>query len=275
MLLTAMFGYNAVKYLNYIAVPLLVIVFVYALIRVFTTGGGSAIVAYKPVTSMGILAGVNMVVATFAVGGVISADYSRYAHKRADVVKSTVLGVLPAGLVVLLVGAVCSIAAGNYDISQVLTKLGVPAVGLIALILATWTTNVANAYSGGLAVSNIFGLDESKFKIATGIAGLLGAVLGAFGIMGKFTIFLNIMTSFIPPVAGVCIAAYWIVGRGKHENFSVKAGWNIAGLLAFVISAAVAYITSSVFPFFIAPINGIVLAIVLYVVFSKVIPNKK
>jgi cytosine permease len=270
MLLTAMFGYNSVKYLNYVAVPLLIIVFIYAIIRVLIQGNGMGeVLAYPHGTPMTFVAGVNMVVATFAVGGVISADYSRYAKNRGDVIKSTVLGVLPSGMVVLLVGGACAIAAGQYDITQVLQALGVPAIGLVALILATWTTNVANAYSGGLGVSNIFGLDESKFKITTGIAGLLGTILGAFGIMAQFSTFLNIMTSFIPPVAGVVIASYWIIGKGKKESFAVKENWNIAGIIAYIVGAVIAYITSSVAPFFIAPINGIVISIVLYVVLAK------
>ena len=54
-------------------------------------------------------------------------------------------------------------------------------VGLIALVLATWTTNVTNAYSGGLALSNLLGFDESRFKITTGVAGGIGT-LGAIGL---------------------------------------------------------------------------------------------
>ena len=51
----------------------------------------------------------------------------------------------------LLTGALMSIVTGQYDISAILASLGVPFVGLVALVLATWTTNVTNAYSGGLA----------------------------------------------------------------------------------------------------------------------------
>ena len=146
---------------------------------------------------MTLVAGINLVVATFALGGVISGDYSRFAKNRADVVKSSVLGVLPAGLVMLVIGAVLSIVTGEYDISKVLSAVGVPAFGLIALVLATWTTNVTNAYSGGLAVSNLVGLDETRFKITTGIAGLFGTVLAAVGFISKFEAFLGILTAFI------------------------------------------------------------------------------
>lgn len=216
-----------------------------------------------------------MVVATFALGGVISGDFSRYAKNRSDVIKSTVLGVLPAGLIVLLIGASCSIVTGESDISNILIALNLPAFGLIALILATWTTNVTNAYSGGIAVANLLGLDESKFKITTLTTGLIGTVLGAIGIMDRFQAFLSILTSFIPPVAGVIIAAYWIIGKGKRESFKSYQGVRMIGMAAFIAGAAVAYITDNFVSFFIAPVNGIVVSMVLYVVLNKVVPEKE
>jgi cytosine permease len=275
MLLTAMFGYNAVKYLNYIAVPALILVLIYALYAALIRDNGiPAVLAYRPAQPMTLVAGINMAVATFAVGGVISGDFSRYAKNRKDVIKSNIIGVLPSGMLVLLIGAACSIAAGEYDITKILTGLGLPAFGLIALILATWTTNVTNAYSGGIAVSKVLGFGEDKFKITTGIAGVIGTVLGAVGIIDRFTTFLSIITSFIPPVAGVVIAAYWIVGKGKKENFTISPGINWAGMIAFVLGSAGAFITANVVPFFAAPVNGIVIAIVAYVLLIRVIPVK-
>ena len=172
MLATACAGFKGLKWLNYVAVPLLVIVCLYGLIAgIVKNDGGAAIAAYAPEMSAGLVFGISMVVASFALGGVISADYCRFAKSRSDVVKSSIIGVIPAGLFMLITGALMSIVTGQYDISAILTSLGVPILGLIALVFATWTTNVTNAYSGGLALSNLLGFDESKFKLTTGIAG--------------------------------------------------------------------------------------------------------
>jgi cytosine permease len=110
------------------------------------------------------------------------------------------------------------------DITQVMVSLGLPAIGLITLILSAWTTNIMNAYSGGLAVSGLFGLGEKQLRLATVIAGAAGTVLGALGILNYITTFLGILTAFVPPLAGVMIADYWIVGRGKSENFKPGGG---------------------------------------------------
>ena len=290
MLATACAGFKGLKWLNYIAVPLLVIVCLYGLIAgIVRNDGGAAISAYAPETSAGLVYGISMVVASFALGGVISADYCRFAKSRADVVKSSIVGVMPAGLFMLLTGALMSIVTGQYDISAILVSLGVPILGLIALVLATWTTNVTNAYSGGLALSNLLGFDESKFKVTTGISGAIGTLLAAFGLLNAFQGFLSLMSALIPPLAGVIIAAYWITGRGKKENFSFKKGVSGAGLVSFLIGALVACITGGTFasfpalvaavpflntPFFVGPVNGIVVSLVLYVVFAGVSPKK-
>lgn len=113
MLLTACVGFKGLKWLNYIAVPLLVIVCLYGLIAgIVTNDGGSAITNYAPENSSGMVFGISMVVASFALGGVISADYCRFAKSRSDVVKSSVVGVIPAGLFMLLTGALMSIVTG-------------------------------------------------------------------------------------------------------------------------------------------------------------------
>ena len=270
MLLTAIYGYNAIKRLNYITIPALVLVLAYGVWAAMAQNDGGAVLSlYQPVGGMGYLMGINMVVGSFALGGVISGDYSRYARKRADVIKSSTLGVIPAAVIVYAIGGLLSIVAGEFDIASVLVALGLPAIGLITLVVATWSTNVVNAYSGGIAVTNLIGGGDQKFKLTTAIAGGIGTLLGAAGIIYQFIAFLSILTAFIPPVAGVMIANYWIVGKGQRENFHVNEAVHMPGMISFVLGAAVAYTTGSIFPFFIAPVNGIIVSMLAYVLLSK------
>ena len=281
MLVTACVGFKGLKWLNYIAVPALVVVCLYGIIAsMVKNDGGAVIAAYNPQVSSGLVFGMSMVVASFALGGLISADYCRFARSRGDVVKSSILGVIPAGLFMLLTGGVMSIVTGQYDISAILASLGVPFFGLIALVLATWTTNVTNAYSGGLALSNLLGFDESKFKLTTAIAGAVGTLLAAFGVLGKFQAFLSLMSAVLPPLAGVIIANYWIVSKGKRELFQIQEGVYAPGLISYLVGAFVACLTGGTFaaflglawlnlPFFVGPVNGIIVSLVLYTVIVK------
>lgn len=285
MLATACFGFKGLKILNYVAVPLLLIVCIYGIVSSFATNGTVALTSYAPEASAGLVFGISMVVASFALGGVISGDYCRFAKSRSDVAKSSIVGVLPAGLFMLLTGAIMSIVTGQYDISAILSNVGVPLLGLVALVLATWTTNVTNAYSGGLAISTIVGFDEKKSRLATGIAGGIGTILAAVGVMNSLTNFLSLISAIIPPLAGVIIANYWITCKGDPSKFVLRSGIAPDGFIAFVVGALVAAITGGAFvafpalvflyvPFFIGPINGIVVSVVLYVILNKVMPPK-
>lgn len=289
MLVTACGGFKGLKLLNYVAVPLLLIVCGYGAIAAMNQFNGTETLQnYVPVTPIPFVSGVSLVVATFAIGGAISGDYCRYAKNRADVIKSSVIGVLPSGLMILMVGAIMSVVTGEYDISVVLAKIGVPVIGLVALVLATWTTNVTNAYSGGLSLSNLLGAGEKRFVASTAIAGFLGTILAIFGILDKFQAFLSLLSAFVPALVGVVIADYWLLGGGKKENFRIREGFHIIGIIAFTAGALIACITGGTFasfpaltaaapflnvPFFIGPLNGIAVSIVLYLVLSKIAPQ--
>lgn len=286
MLATACAGFRGLKWLNYLAVPLLVAVCLYGIGAGMAQNDGLAkIVAYDPAASAGLVFGISMVVASFALGGVISGDYCRFAKCRGDVIKSSLVGVIPAGLFMLVTGAVLSLVTGQYDISAILASVGVPLIGLVALVLATWTTNVTNAYSGGLALSNLLGFDESKFTITTGVAGAIGTLLAAFGLLDMFTNFLSLMSALIPPLAGVIIADYWLIKKGDKSKFVRRKGFYAPGVLSFLVGALTACITGGTFtafpslsflhvPFFVGPVNGIVLSLIVFVVLSKLLPDK-
>lgn len=290
MLTTACVGFKGLKWLNYIAVPLLLIVCLYGIIASLIAHDGAAVIAaYAPVQSSGLVFGISMTVASFALGGVISGDYCRHAKNRTDVIKSTLIGVIPAGLFMLLTGAIMSIVTGEYDISTILASMGVPVIGMLTLVMATWTTNVTNAYSGGIALSNMLGFDERRFKITTAVAGGIGTLLGAFGLLNAFQGFLSLMSGLIPPLAGVLIADYWIICKGKRENFHLKNGFSAPGVIAFFVGAILACITGGTFasfpaliealpflnvPFFVGPVNGIVVSFVLYIILAKLMSQK-
>ena len=122
------------------------------------------------------------------------------------------------------------------------------------------------------------------------VIGGIGTLLAAFGLLNAFQSFLSLMSALIPPLAGVLIASYWIVGKGKKENFAIRSGFSAIGVVSFAVGAIFACITGGTFasfpglvealpflnrPFFVGPVNGIVVSLVLYVILAKVFPEKK
>lgn len=285
MLVTACFRFSGLKWLNKIAVPLLLVVLAYTMFHTLSSGGMDVLKGYTPAAPMPFVSAVSLTVSTFAVGAAISGDFCRFAKSRGDVIKSSVIGVLPAGLAMLLIGAVLSITTGSYDVSVVLSSSGLPVIGLIALILATWTTNVSNAYSGGLSLSVLLGQDEQKSQMTTAVAGIVGTLLAAVGILNSIQGFLSLLTAFVPALVGTLIADYWIINKGDVEKFEIRSGFHAPGVISFAAGAFIACLTGGTFaaipflaflnvPFFIAPINGIIVAMVVYIILAKAVPEK-
>jgi purine-cytosine permease-like protein len=192
-----------------------------------------------------------------------------FGREGAGVVVSFILAVTLvcwAGSDCQVAGAIMGSATGETDITLVVAGLGLPIVGLIVLVLATWTTMATDAYTGGLAVTSLLHMSGTKRSTATAVAGCLGIALAVFGIMDYFDDFLNIMAAAIPPIAGVMIADHWILRKGGKESWRETPGVNWWGVVALVVGACVALFL----PVGQATVNGILTAMILYVIFGKV-----
>jgi cytosine permease len=287
MTVSAVNGYRVLRTLSFIMVPVLLVLLVYTVIHgVFfpEAGSAAALLAWRPAEPVSYTKGISLILGTWSLGAFYIGDYCRYGEKSRDVTLSLSVCLILMIPLMFLSGAVFRIIAKNPDITVILTGMGYPATALVFLILATWTTNIMNAYSGGIALSILLGHEEKRLKINTVLTGITGTVLGAAGILSRFTEFLSLLSSFVPPLIGVLIGAK-IVGllrRGRNEGdnplipskpiggggggYSMKLDFHIPGLIAYALGALAAWITTSVFPFFIPPLNGIITAAAVYVV---------
>ncbi|MEA4846885.1 MAG: cytosine permease, partial [Clostridiaceae bacterium] len=211
MLFTAVYGFKFMKILNYIAVPALVILCCYGAIYAINTKGFNNLASYVPEASMPLSSAISIVIGLFAVGTVINADYSRYAKSRIDTAKATVFGVLPAAVLMIVIGAVMALSAGNYDITAVFASLGMPVISMLVLILATWTTNTGNAYTAGLAAMKVFSFKDEIRPTVTLICGAIGTFVAIAGLATVLQSFISILSSLVPPIAGIMIADYWLL----------------------------------------------------------------
>ncbi|AOF48345.1 cytosine permease [Tetragenococcus halophilus] len=270
MLLSAIFGIKLLSWLNYIAVPFLLVVILYAIVISVTGGGWTAIVNYQPETHMPFLTGVSVTIGSFALGAIIAGDYSQYVRKRSGVAKASIIGVLPAGILMIAAGAIFGVTSETADIISVFTQLGLPVIGVIAMLLATWTTNAVNAFSGGIAIVNVFNVAKEKQTIAVAAAGGMGTILAAIGILDYFVPIMNVLSAMIPPVAGVMIASYWIIQKGNPASWYEIPKIHWLGVISWFIGAAVAAlpVILEFFPnapqLLNQPLIGVVISFVIY-----------
>lgn len=270
MFSTAVIGFNGLKLLNAVAVPVMCAVTIVGLFIVLSGDGMAALKSFVPADSdITLISGIDMIIGSFIVGAVLSADYTRYQRTRSDVFKSSFLGIFPIGLVLLWAGAAFAIVAKTEDLTVIFVSLGIPVLGLLSLILSTWPANSANAYSAGLRVIKVLRCRDKYRILITIICGLAGTIIGSFEIIYYFEEFLTFLGIIIAPFAGVMLVDYFIIGRGKPENWAPTKGINWAGILALAAGVA----GGLVIPLGIESLNGIVLSAIATLVLRKILPQ--
>ncbi len=266
MLLTAVYGIDALKWLNYAAVPALVLVTMlgcFLAVQKFSLSGLDT-----PVTqTMTFLGGVGLTFSFNATGMVIAPDYTRYNKSRKDAAKSMILGILPAGLLMFYMGAVMSKLTGLYDISLIMGEVGIPILGIVVLILATWTSNTTNAYSAGISMVMLFNLKDDKRAVTTLVAGVAGTILALLGLSSYFEEVLNVLGYAFAPMAGILIADYWILMKGRPESWKETPGVDISGLVSWCIGVVV----SVAIPYGLPVLNGLIVAGAVYWVMRRML----
>jgi len=277
MFISAVYGFRIMKWLNAISLPAMIAILVYAMFKILSVPESvQKIIEFQPENPMPLIAGIGIVVGGFAAGSVLAGDITRYAINRKQTITAVIVGILPAGIGTLIAGAVLALHAGslgmdNTSLVNMLLSVGAPVLGLLVLILATWTTNVSNAYTAGFALLNLTRMDDNKRSLCTVIVGVMGTLLAVFGVMAYFGGFLNILAAFIPPIAGVVIVDYWILKKGDVKNWYTMDGFNVPGFLSWIIGAGVAIL----FPTVLIPsINAIVVAGVSYMIIATLFIRK-
>ncbi len=246
MLITAVYGFKMMEYFNYISVPLMIAVLLMAFFSALSQNDISMLFSYTPSSTMSMTTGLGIVVGGFIVGAVIAGDYTRFNKNRNDTIRSAGFGIVPAGIIMIVIGATLTIFSGEDDLTLVLTQYVKPVILVyIMLLLATWTTNVTNAYSAGLAIVTGLNIDGKYRAPATVIAGIGGTLLATVGILDNFTEFLSILTALVTPIAGVMIADYWIIYKGNTEMFEQKKVNGAPAIIAWIIGCIPALIVTT------------------------------
>lgn len=150
-----------------------------------------------------------------------------------------------------------------------MAMVGLPILGLTIMILAQLTTNSVNAYTGGLDAVMTFNLPDNRRREATFVVGVLGVVLAVLGILDFIEVYLNWTTFLGAPIAGVMIADYWIIGRGKPASWHPNDGWNRTGIAATLISLVIALMI----PFGVFNFNGVIIGFIVYLILEHFWPS--
>jgi cytosine permease len=286
----AVFGYQWIEWLNRIAVPIMVVLLalvVYQILTNFTVDFSQA-----SGSGMSFWAALNVFPAATAAYFIVAMDYGRYGNAK-DTSKSAwgaTVAWIVFGIALAIIGIVAAQAAGTWDPVEVMVQLNLGSLGLILLVAGSWTTNVTNVYVGGIALSQLTGLNRAQMTTLTGLVGTGLAIAGIYSLSGINT-FLSALTITLVPTTGILLVHYYLFEGGLDANalfqkggkYWYLSGWHPAALGAWIIGALYAIWTSGQLaavvpsvgsaPFLVPALSSAVVSGMIYYVLKSPVEN--
>ncbi len=263
---TAYFGYKAMDWLSRLAVPAMVVLMAMSLsVASRDVGGFEGLQQAAIADPLPLGAAITIIVGTFVSGGTQATNWSRFAKTGKMGFIATLIAFFLGNGFLIFSGAFCAKVYGEPDIVQVMAQQGLLVGGLVLFFLNMWTTQDNTIYAFSIAGSNMF---RSSRRTLFVLGGATIALLMAWGGIYEMLVqYLILLGTFIPPIGGIVMADYWIYRRGQFPALDdPQPAFNWAGVIAYLTGQA---------DWGIVPINGVVSALVLYVVLSRVLPSAR
>ncbi len=259
---SAYFGIRALTIVSFVAVPAVAVFGCYSAIKVFADDPNAwqTMKAFTPSAEsyLTFSAAVALTVGSFISGGTCTPDFVRFAKSKGIAVSTTAIAFFIGNSLMFIFGAVGGMFYDTNDISVVLVRQGLLAIGIIVLGLNIWTTNDNALYTSGLGLSNITGFPK-RFMVL--FNGLLGTLLAIY-LYDNFCGYLNMLNTTLPSIGAVLMADFFVVRRQRYEAEAEKGACQVKwkAVVAWACGVAVANFV----PTGISSINGILVAFVVY-----------
>ena len=256
---SAYYGIKSLTIISYIAVPAVAILGTVAMIMAVNKGDLGLIEQFNQGTKgLGVIAGAGLVVGSFVSGGTATPNFTRFAKNAKVGLWTTVVAFFIGNSLMFCFGAVSSIYVGGNDIFEVMLNLNLFYLAVLVLGLNIWTTNDNALYTGGLGLSNIFGLSKKAMVLISGIIGTIAAVWLYWNFCG----WLNVLNCTLPPVGIILILSYFMDRKAYLDGTVEIKTVNWFSVAGVVLGAVVANLVHWGF----AAINGMAVAAVCYII---------
>lgn len=271
MMFTAYRGIKYIRNLSWISIPLylsVLVIGVYLAVNGFEgTFEGLLFGEGEP----GFEQAAFMGVALYAGFSAMISDVSRFVKNTKHFTVAIIIGYIAATFIPIsgvLIGA-----SEGVVYWQVFTLWGL-AFGVYAaggLFLAQWTTNDNNAFTAGLALSTASGIAHRRFgtkrlgrRLSTIIPIVIGIILAGVGsgAIGPLIAAVIALGSWLPPMAGVLIAHYYIVEYKADEKGLYTKGF--AGVISWAGISIIVHLGLVPWGALVGIIGSFLLYIVLY-----------
>ena len=274
---SAYFGMRTLKIVSVIAVPAIVLLGGWSVVRALwldDVGGSAALLRHAPAadSAIGFGMAVSLGIGSFISGGTCTPDFTRFARKPSAAAVATLLAFLFGNSLMFLFGAVAAMVYGQEDISYVLRLQGllVPAIAVLGLNI--WTTNDNAIYTAGLGLSNVTGFPKRYLVLVCGLLGTLSSI----GLYARFCDWLNALNVLIPPFGAIILMHLFLCRGGRTRTASPVAAIASWALGSFVALCGFGYLGGlSFLGFGIPALDGMAVAALAYCLLKNLKSNSR
>lgn len=194
-------------------------------------------------------------------------------------IAASLTGLLGGNILMLICGSIATIAMNEYDLTLILLGFGLVIPSLILMTTNIFTTNAANLYSTGLNLANSFKIGRTKMMLILIGVSAAATLLKPHEADFYYT-FLNALGNVIPPLAGIIVADYFVVNKGRYLPLEKSrfVAWNPIPWISWVVSVIIVFTLAAVAPRvqenIPAPFTGIVLGAVFHIILMKATKTK-
>ncbi len=194
-------------------------------------------------------------------------------------IAASLTGLLGGNILMLICGSIATIAMNEYDLTLILLGFGLVIPSLILMTTNIFTTNAANLYSTGLNLANSFKIGRTKMMLILIGVSAAATLLKPHEADFYYT-FLNALGNVIPPLAGIIVADYFVVNKGRYLPLEKSrfVAWNPIPWISWVVSVIIVFTLAAVAPRvqenIPASFIGIVLGAVFHIILMKATKTK-
>lgn len=176
----------------------------------------------------------------------------------------------------IIIGAVSYIAVSNFDPVAALQEAAsgiILGILLLMIVFAQWSTNTsANVIPAATIFSNVGG-PKVPFWLAVIIAGIIGIIVQPWSLFDIIIPALLVIGGILSAIVGILFTDYYVLRKRRvnvqalyevNGQFKYMNGFNMAGMIAWVIGGLAAYWLST-YSFLV----GFVVGAIIYYVLAK------
>jgi cytosine permease len=270
VIITTVYGFKAIDRLALIAVPFLLLALIAVVVMSLQQTSFNDLLQIDG-EGIDMPTAISAVVGAAIVGVVLTPDLTRYTRTTLDCVVASFVGQGGGMISAYVLGMIPVLVWNELEPMNYMFIIGYGGLALGVLVFATWTTNTVNLYSTALAARASVPLGNYRSVVV--VCGIVGTGAALVGIADNLIDFLLVLGLLVPPIAGVYLCDFFLLGRTDfsaahlEERRPIRVNAVIVGIGGGILATWMYYSDLSLTT--IAPLDSLLISIVAYLLLEK------